>query len=166
MKKVVVAMGATVLSVGFFAVCFMFATGLGIPVNEGSLEGPENVDGVIPVTTELPVGHVLEFENDLKIVIKKDNYVDVRKWESLKPTKHGVRLNKNDWKRFMILAPTLDNVMGMYHVNDKIMVHIGQVKNVTLTNGENAVTIPATTWLQIREKMSFINKTLLIKYDP
>ncbi len=157
-------MGSAVLFVGFLAVCFMFATGLGIPVN--SLEGPENVDDVITVTTELPVGHVLEFDENIRIIIQKDNYVDVRKWDSLKPTKHGIQMNKNDWKRFMIIAPTLDNVMGMYHVNDKIMLHIGEVKNITLTNGENAVTIPPNVWLQIREKMPFINKTLLIKYDP
>ena len=130
-----------------FLVCLVFSSAVSFRVIN-PLYGPEVIGG-----EELNFGTI-------KIGIKKDEYVEFR------DRKFSIQLNKNDWRRLQIIAPTLENYMGLYHLNDEFFVNVGQVKNLTLTDGYNGVTIPPHVWRKIREKMSYITKTLLIKFDP
>ena len=106
-------------------------------------------------------GHIYEVQRDLKVTVKKNLYVDIRRWETaFKPSHDGVRFNKKDWLRFRTFAPSLENYMGLYHVNDKLFVEVGDVKNITLRNGKDSLTLTPKEWLKFRVKMPLISTML------
>ncbi len=108
-----------------------------------------------------PPGHIYEMHPNIKVTVKKNLYVDIRRWETpFKPSQEGLQFSKRDWVRFKTIAPSIENYMGLYHVNDKLFVEVGDVKNITLQNGKDSITLTPKIWLKLRAKMPLISNML------